>query len=182
MQHLQKVQFSNELLLIGDYIFAGASNLKDINIPSELTILGKGCFKGCAIEKVDLRNTKIKYWVIKFTSKSILGVKSYGLTLDAFFDCPLKEFYTPRNIAVIEGMSNSNLQDMYGHSTSPVNVRLETRNTNQVKLYLNYEEPFCEATHITNIFGKNLEIHIPRGMKAAWRGYPNVIDDIDLGE
>ncbi len=26
------------------------------------------------------------------------------------------------------------------------------------------------------------EIHISRGTKATWRGYPNVIDDIDLGE
>ena len=180
MQHLQEVQFSNELMLIGDYIFSGASNLKHINIPSELMILGKGCFKGCAIERVDLRNTKIKYWVIAFTSKSILGVKSYGLTLDAFFDCPLKEFHTPRNIAVIDGMSNRNLQDMYGESTGPFDVRLQTKNSNHVKLYLNYKEPFCEAKHLINIFGENLEIHIPRGMKAAWRGYPNLIDDIDL--
>ena len=180
MQHLHKVQFSEELVMIGDFIFSGASNLKEINIPSELMILGKGCFKGCAIEKVDLSNTKIKYWVTAFTDKSIYGVKSYGLTLDAFLDCPLKEFHSPRNISVIEGLNNGNLQDMYGESTSPIHVRLQTNNTNSVKLYLNYEEPFCEAIHFKNIFGENLEIHIPRGMKAAWRGYPNVIDDIDL--
>ena len=180
MKHLQKVQFSDELALIGDFIFSGASNLKEINIPSELAILGKGCFKGCAIEKVDLSNTKIKYWVTAFTSKTILGVKSYGLTLDAFLDCPLKEFHSPRNISVIEGLNNGSLQSMYGEPTSPVKVRLETENTNPVKLYMNFEEPFCEATHILNIFGKELEIHIPRGMKAAWRGYPNLIDDIDL--
>lgn len=180
MQHLQRVQFSEELVMIGDFIFSGASNLKEINIPSELRMLGKGCFKGCAIEKVDLSNTKIKYWVTAITDKSLYGVKSYGLTLDAFLDCPLNEFHSPRNISVIEGLNKGNLQDMYGESTSPIHMRLQTTNTNPVKLYLNYEEPFCEATHFQNIFGENLEIHIPHGMKAAWRGYPNVIDDIDL--
>ena len=33
---------------------------------------------------------------------------------------------------------------------------------------------------LKKIYGKAKEIHIPRGTKAAWREYPNLIDDIDL--
>ena len=183
MQHLTTLQFSEETALLGDFIFSGASNLKEINIPRELMIIGRGCFKGCAIEKVDLSNTKIKFWVL--TTKEILGVKSYGLTLDAFFDCPLKEFHSPKNIKVPEGcerLRDSSIEERYGESTSPVDKRLKTNNSNLVKLYFYFEEPFCSAQHFENIYGKAKEIHIPRGTKAAWRGYPNVIDDIDLGE
>ena len=181
MQHLTTIQFSDETMLLGDYIFSHASNLKKINIPHELMIIGRGCFKGCAIEKVDLTNTKIKFWVL--TDREILGVKSYGLTLDAFFDCPLKEFRTPKNIKVPEGcerLKDSSIEERYGESTSPVDKRLKTSNTNQVKLYFYYEEPFCSVLHFEKIYGKAKEIHIPRGTKAAWREYPNLIDDIDL--
>lgn len=181
MQHLTTLQFSEETALLGDFIFSGASNLKEINIPHELMIIGRGCFKGCAIEKVDLTNTKIKFWVL--TTKEILGVKSYGLTLDAFFDCPLKEFHSPKNIKVPEGcerLRDSSIEERYGESTSPVDKRLKTNNSNLVKLYFYFEEPFCSAQHFENIYGKAKEIHIPRGMKAAWRGYSNLIDDIDL--
>lgn len=183
MQHLTTLQFSEETALLGDFIFSGASNLKEINIPRELMIIGRGCFKGCAIEKVDLTNTKIKFWVL--TTKEILGVKSYGLTLDAFFDCPIKEFHSPKNIKVPEGcerLRDSSIEERYGESTSPVDKRLKTNNSNLVKLYFYFEEPFCSAQHFENIYGKAKEIHIPRGTKAAWRGYSNLIDDIDLGE
>ena len=36
------------------------------------------------------------------------------------------------------------------------------------------------TSEIEKIYGKVKEIHIPRGAKAAWREYPNLIDDIDL--
>lgn len=183
MQHLTTLQFSEETALLGDFIFSGASNLKNINIPRELMIIGRGCFKGCAIDKVDLTNTKIKFWVL--TTREIMGVQSYGLTLDAFFDCPLIEFHSPKNIKVPEGcehLRDSSIEERYGDSTSPVDKRLKTTNTNQVKLYFYFEEPFCSAQHFENIYGKAKEIHIPRGTKAAWRGYSNLIDDIDLGE
>ncbi len=181
MQHLTTIHFSEETALLGDFIFSGASNLKEINIPRELMIIGRGCFKGCAIEKVDLTNTKIKFWVL--TTREIMGVQSYGLTLDAFFDCPLKEFHSPKNIKAPEGcerLRDSSIEDRYGESTSPVDKRLKTNNSNLVKLYFYFEEPFCSAQHFENIYGKAKEIHIPRGMKAAWRGYSNLIDDIDL--
>ena len=181
MQHLTTIHFSEETALLGDFIFSGASNLKEINIPRELMIIGRGCFKGCAIEKVDLTNTKIKFWVL--TTREIMGVQSYGLTLDAFFDCPLKEFHSPKNIKAPEGcerLRDSSIEERYGESTSPVDKRLKTNNSNLVKLYFYFEEPFCSAQHFENIYGKAKEIHIPRGMKAAWRGYPNLIDDIDL--
>lgn len=181
MQHLKTIHFSEETVLLGDHIFSGASNLKNINIPRELMIIGRGCFKGCAIDKVDLTNTKIKYWVL--TTKEIMGVQSYGLTLDAFFDCPLTEFYSPKNIKVPEGcerLRDSSIEERYGEYTSPVDKRLKTTNTNPVKLYFYFEEPFCSAQHFENIYGKAKEIHIPRGMKAAWPGYSNLIDDIDL--
>lgn len=181
MQHLKTIHFSEETVLLGDHIFSGASNLKNINIPRELMIIGRGCFKGCAIDKVDLTNTKIKYWVL--TTKEIMGVQSYGLTLDAFFDCPLTEFYSPKNIKVPEGcerLRDSSIEERYGEYTSPVDKRLKTTNTNPVKLYFYFEEPFCSAQHFENIYGKAKEIHIPRGTKAAWRGYSNLIDDIDL--
>ena len=183
MQHLTTLQFSEETALLGDFIFSGASNLKNINIPRELMIIGRGCFKGCAIDKVDLTNTKIKYWVL--TTREIMGVQSYGLTLDAFFDCPLTEYHSPKNIKIPEGcehLRDSSIEERYGDSTSPVDKRLKTSNTNQVKLYFYFEEPFCSAQHFENIYGKAKEIHIPRGTKAAWRGYSNLIDDIDLGE
>jgi len=181
MQHLTTIHFSEETALLGDFIFSGASNLKEINIPRELMIIGRGCFKGCAIEKVDLTNTKIKFWVL--TTREIMGVQSYGLTLDAFFDCPLKEFHSPKNIKAPEGcerLRDSSIEERYGESTSPVDKRLKTNNSNLVKLYFYFEEPFCSAQHFENIYGKAKEIHIPRGMKAAWRGYSNLIDDIDL--
>ena len=58
--------------------------------------------------------------------------------------------------------------------------RLKTNNANKVVLYFYFNEPFCDAEHVENIYGKIKELHIPRGQKAAWRGYPNLIDDIDL--
>ena len=167
MQNLKKVEFSNETVVIGDGLFAGASNLKNINIPDTLMILGKECFAGCAIEKVDLSNTLIKYWVLDKYSKNELGVASYGLTPSAFKNCPLKEFRTPRNIDPRVRWTEYIYDKPY-----------ENHNPNMVTLYFYFNEPFCKATLIEEIYGKIKEIHVPRGTKGAWRGYSNLIDDL----
>ena len=39
---------------------------------------------------------------------------------------------------------------------------------------------FTEIDKNKETIMKIKELHIPRGQKAAWRGYPNLIDDIDL--
>lgn len=184
-ENLKKIQFSSETKVIGDYVFADCKSLEEINIPDSLYFLGQSCFRNCAIKKVDLRNSKVQAWALDDRTY-FDGVKSIGLPLNAFFDCPLQEFYTPINImkpAGCEWLSNNQVEKLYGAPKNVYNYgakRHETTNENKVVLYFYFNEPFCEAEHIENIYGKIKEIHIPRGMKAAWRGYPNLIDDIDL--
>ncbi len=182
-EKLKKVQFSNETKVIGDYVFADCKSLEEINIPDSLYFLGQSCFRNCAIKKVDLRNSKVQAWALDDRTY-FDEVKSIGLPLNAFFDCPLQEFYSPINIikpAGCEWLSNEQMKKLYGVTYNYYgDKRLKTNNANKVVLYFYFNEPFCDAEHVENIYGKIKELHIPRGQKAAWRGYPNLIDDIDL--
>lgn len=181
---LKKVQFSNETKVIDNYAFSDMTSLEEINFPDSLVILGQCCFKNCAIHMVDLRKTSIVAWALD--DRTIVNnLNSIGLPVNAFFDCPLQEFYSPINIRKPKGaewLSDKQIEERYGVTKSVYTdeKRMETNNPNMVVLYFYFNEPFCEAKHIENIYGKIKELHIPRGMKAAWRGYENIIDDIDL--
>ncbi|MCR5049691.1 MAG: leucine-rich repeat domain-containing protein, partial [Paludibacteraceae bacterium] len=158
-KRLKKVQLSPETQYIGGCAFKGFSRLENINLPNSLQSIGSDAFKGCKLRKVDLTNTQIRTWEG--------GAGEQYLYLDAFEDNPLLEYRSPKNIENPQKWIET----------------LKWSNTNQgcpITLYMNFKEPFCPAPVLQQIFGEIKELHIPRGMKGAWRGYSNVIDDIDL--
>ena len=172
IQHLKKVRVSNELHTLGDYLFA-YSPLEDINIPDSLKYVGYSCFKECKLKNVDLSNTQISTYHF-YTNRDypdseiyIGDTKSIGLPLYAFFGTPLEELRFPKSLTEAEWI---------GDKLSDNNIV----RSNEIIIYVYFKEPFCKVGQFEEAYGKIKEIHIPRGMKAAWRGYPNVIDDIDL--
>lgn len=174
IQHLKKVRVSNELHTLGDYLFA-FSPLEDINIPDSLKYVGYSCFKECKLKKVDLSNTQITTYHF-YSNRDypdmevyIGDTKSIGLPLYAFYGTLLEEIRLPKSLTKAEWI---------GDQLSDNN----TAGSNEVVVYVYFKEPFCKVGQFEEAYGKIKEIHIPRGMKAAWRGYLNVIDDIDLGE
>lgn len=174
IQHLKKVRVSNELHTLGDYLFA-FSPLEDINIPDSLKYVGYSCFKECKLKKVDLSNTQITTYHF-YSDRDypdmevyIGDTKSIGLPLYAFYGTQLEELRLPKSLTKAEWI---------GDQLSDNN----TARSNEIVIYVYFKEPFCKVGQFEEAYGKIKEIHIPRGMKAAWRGYPNVIDDIDLGE
>lgn len=158
---LKKVTFSNELKFLGDHLFEGASALQEVNFPDSLQYIGVSCFRDAGLTKVDLSNTQIKFW-----SESARKDATNMLFTDAFVNCPLTEFHSP-----IKAQYPKNWYD---------DQWIKNDKPNEVVMYMNMPEPFCNAEVLQGLLGRIKEIHIPRGMKAAWRGYPNVIDDIDL--
>ena len=170
IQHLKKVRLSNELHTLGDFLFSD-SPLEDINIPDSLKIIGFFCFKNCNLSKVDLSRTNIStYQFYRVTSHDddeqyLIDTNSKGLPLYAFSGSPLQELRLPRKLTNVEWMGDK--------LSTPAKY-------NKVVLYVYFKEPFCTAAQMAGAYGEIKEIHIPRGMKAAWHGYPNIIDDIDL--
>lgn len=158
---LKKVTFSNELKFLGDHLFEGASALQEVNFPDSLQYIGVSCFRDAGLTKVDLSNTQIKFW-----SESARKDATNMLFTDAFVNCPLTEFHSP-----IKAQYPKNWYD---------DQWIKNDKPNEVVMYMNMPEPFCNAEVLQGLLGRIKEIHIPRGMKAAWRGYPNLIDDIDL--
>lgn len=172
IKHLKKVRLSNELHTLGDYLFAN-SPLEDINIPDSLKIVGFSCFKNCKLQKVDLTKTNITTFHLYQTNRyqdweAYMGeTTSIGLPLFAFAGNPLQEIKMPQKIDKVEWIGDKLSDD-------------PATEANEVVVYVYFKEPFCKANQFERMYGKIKEIHIPRGMKAAWRGYPNLIDDIDL--
>lgn len=172
IQNLKKVRLSNELHTLGDFLFA-ESPLEDINFPDSLKIIGFSCFKNCNLTKVDLSKTNIStYQFYRVSSHDdhkqyLIDTNSKGLPLYVFSGSPIQELRLPKKITNAEWMGDK--------------LSTYTKN-NKVILYVYFKEPFCTAAQMAGAYGEIKEIHIPRGMKAAWNGYPNVIDDIDLGE
>lgn len=160
---LKKVTFSNELKFLGDHLFEDAAALQEVNFPDSLQYVGVSCFRKAGLKKVDLSNTQIKFW-----SESAPKDATNMLFTDAFYNCPLTEFRSP----IKAQYPKKWYEDQWIKNDKP----------NEVVMYMNMPEPFCNAEVLQGLLGRIKEIHIPRGMKAAWRGYPNVIDDIDLGE
>ena len=158
---LKKATFSNELKFLGDHLFEGAAALREVNFPDSLQYVGVSCFRNAGLKKVDLSNTQIKFW-----SESAPKDATNMLFTDAFYNCPLTEFRSP----IKAQYPNKWYEDKWIKNDKP----------NEVVMYMNMPEPFCNAEVLQGLLGRIKEIHIPRGMKAAWRGYPNVIDDIDL--
>lgn len=153
---LRRVQVSKELKYIGDKVFKNAYNLQEINFSDSLQYIGVSCFRKSGLTKVDLSKTKIKYW-----GDSAPKDATNMLFTDAFLGCPLQEFRSPIGAQYPEKWYNgSQILDW----------------SSETVIYMNMPEPFCKSES----FGTYKELHIPRGMKAAWRGYPNLIDDIDL--
>lgn len=173
IQYLKKVRLSNELHTLGDFLFA-ESPLEDINFPDSLKIIGFSCFKNCNLTKVDLSRTNIStYQFYRVSSHDdhkqyLIDTNSKGLPLYVFSGSPIQELRLPKKITNAEWMGDK--------------LSTSTKNNNKVILYVYFKEPFCTAAQMAGAYGEIKEIHIPRGMKAAWNGYPNVIDDIDLGE
>lgn len=172
IQHLKKVRVSNELHTLGDYLFAN-SQLEDINIPDSLQHVGYFCFKNCKLKTVDLSNTNISTYHFYTTNQypdweTYIGeTKSIGLPLYVFLGNPLEELRLPKKLTKAEWI---------GDKLSDNN----TAKSNEIVMYVYFKEPFCKVGQFEEAYGKIKELHIPRGMKAAWRGYPNLIDDIDL--
>lgn len=158
---LKKVTFSNELKYLGDHLFDDAAALQEVNFPDSLQYVGVSCFRKAGLKKVDLSNTQIKFW-----SESAPKDATNMLFTDAFYNCPLTEFRSP----IKAQYPKKWYEDQWIKNDKP----------NEVVMYMNMPEPFCNAEVLQGLLGRIKEIHIPRGMKAAWRGYPNVIDDIDL--
>ena len=154
---LRKVHLSNELSYLGREIFENATNLSEINFPDSLQYIGVSCFRKSGLTKVNLSKTKIKYWGYSAPKDA-----TNMLYTDAFAECQLQEFHSPIGVQYTK--------QWYDGSSRLLNWSDETT------IYMNIPEPFCTAEN----FGTYKELHIPRGMKAAWRGYPNLIDDIDL--
>ena len=160
---LRKVTFSNELKYLGDMTFEEQKNLSEVNFPDSLQYIGQLCFQKCNIKKVDLSKTQITQ-----CDDHLYKTDTNLLVLNAFYGNPIEEFHSPKNLAY--------RQKWYE------NEWMKNDKPNEVVMYMNTPEPFCNAEVLQGLYGRIKEIHIPRGMKAAWRGYPNVIDDIDLGE
>lgn len=160
---LRKVTFSNELKYLGDMTFEKQNNLSEANFPDSLQYIGQLCFWKCNLKKVDLSNTQIKQCDNKLYKTDI-----NLLVLNAFSENPIEEFRSPKNLVYRQKWYD----DEWIKNDKP----------NEVVMYMNTPEPFCNAEVLQGLYGRIKEIHIPRGMKAAWRGYPNVIDDIDLSE
>lgn len=158
---LKKVTFSNELKFLGNCLFEDAAALQEVNFPDSLQYIGISCFRDAGLTKVDLSNTQIKFW-----SESARKDATNMLFTDAFANCPLTEFHSP----IKAQYPKKWYEDQWIKNDKP----------NEVVMYMNMPEPFCNAEVLQGLLGRIKEIHIPRGMKAAWRGYPNVIDDIDL--
>ena len=155
---LRKVHLSEDLTYLGREIFEGATNLTEINFPDSLQYIGVSCFRESGLTKVDLSKTKIKY-----LGDSAPKDATNMLYTDAFADCQLQEFHSPVGIQYTRQWYDGSSLLLYWWS-------------NEAIIYVNILEPFCKA----GSFSTYKELHIPRGQKAAWRGYPNVIDDIDL--
>ena len=170
IQRLKKVRVSNEAHTLGDYLFA-YSPLEDINFPDSLKYVGWSCFGNCNLHKVDLSNTNISAFHFYKTNdypntERYYGkTKSIGLPLHAFQENPLKELRLPNKLKSAEWMG-----DKFSRDVSPAN--------NEIILYTYLQEPFLEAKQLEAIYGKIKELHIPHGTKAAWRGYSNLIDDL----
>ncbi len=152
----KKVTLSNELKYLGKHIFYEQVYLTEINFPDSLEYIGIGCFEGTSLKKVDLSNTKIKYW-----GHSAPVDATNMLYTDAFLNTPIVEFHSPKGVQ---------------HPKKWMENYQIFNSSEGLVIYMNTPEPFCKSEN----FGSYKEIHIPHGMKAAWRGYPNVIDDIDL--
>ena len=155
---LRKVHLSEDLTYLGRKIFEGATNLTEINFPDSLQYIGISCFRKSGLTKVDLSKTKIKY-----LGDSAPKDATNMLYTDAFADCQLQEFHSPVGIQYTRQWYDGSSLLLYWWS-------------NEAIIYMNILEPFCKA----GSFSTYKELHIPRGQKAAWRGYPNLIDDIDL--
>ncbi len=170
IQRLKKVRLSNELHTLGDFLFAD-SPLEEINFPDSLKIVGFYCFKNCNLSKVDLSRTNISTYQFSRVSSHdgdiqyLIDTNSKGLPLFVFSGSPLQELRLPKKLTNVEWMGDQ-------LSTS--------EKENEIVLYVYFKEPYCTAAQMAGAYGEIKEIHIPRGTKAAWRGYPNVIDDIDL--
>ena len=159
---LRKVTFSNELKYLGNQLFNGASKLQEVNFPDSLQYIGQMCFSRCNLKKIDLSHTKITQ-----CDDHIYKNDSNLLVINAFYGNPIEEFHSPKNFIY--------RNKWYEGQSGWYNTKAD-----EVIMYMNTPEPFCNAEVLQGIIGKIKEIHIPRGMKAAWRGYPNLIDDIDL--
>ena len=164
IQRLKKVRVSNEVHTLGEKLFAD-SPLEDINFPDSLKYVGWSCFWKCNLQKVDLSNTNISAFAYRNTERYNDETKSIGLPLNAFQGNPLKELRLPNKLKSAEWMG-----DKFSRDVSPAN--------NEIILYTYLQEPFLEAKQLEAIYGKIKELHIPRGTKAAWRGYSNLIDDL----
>jgi len=159
---LRKVTFSNELKYLGHQLFDGASELQEVNFPDSLQYIGQLCFSKCNLKKIDLSRTKITQ-----CDDHMYKNDSNLLVINAFYENPIEEFRSPKNFVYRE--------KWYEGKSGWFNTKAD-----EVIIYMNTPEPFCNAEVLQGIIGKIKEIHIPRGTKAAWRGYPNLIDDIDL--
>lgn len=159
---LRKVTFSNELKYFGKELFYEAKNLQDVNFPDSLQYIGELCFAECNLKKINLSHTKITQ-----CDDHIYKNDSNLLVINAFYGNPIEEFHSPKNFVY--------RNKWYEGQSGWYNTKAD-----EVIMYMNTLEPFCNAEVLQGIIGKIKEIHIPRGMKAAWRGYPNLIDDIDL--
>lgn len=155
---LRKVHLSEDLTYLGREIFEGATNLTEINFPDSLQYIGISCFRKSGLKKVDLSKTKIKY-----LGDSAPKDATNMLYTDAFADCQLQEFHSPVGMQYTTQWYDGSSLLLYWWS-------------NEAIIYMNIPEPFCKA----GSFSTYKELHIPRGQKAAWRGYSNLIDDIDL--
>ena len=158
---LRKVTFSKELKYLGESTFDKQKNLTEVNFPDSLQYIGQLCFNECNLKKIDLSKTQIKQ-----CDDHLYKNDTNLLVLNAFYENPIEEFHSPKNLVY--------RQKWYDEAW------LKNDKPNEVVMYMNTSEPFCNAEVLQGLYGRIKELHIPRGMKAAWRGYPNVIDDIDL--
>lgn len=80
-ESLQKVVFLGENTTIGDYAFDTCTSLKEINLPTTLTKIPKGCFKG-AFNPVDRISFHFGNNITRIEDDAFLNSNLYSITLD----------------------------------------------------------------------------------------------------
>ncbi len=76
---VKSVVFSNKVLHIGNYAFAGMKEIKSVTLPPILISIGKNAFSGCAaLEKIELTGSKLEIGEYAFNACTALS----SVTLD----------------------------------------------------------------------------------------------------
>lgn len=92
------------LTQLKDGAFGGCKNLRDVSLPSKLTLLGSGAFSSCPIQYIEIPETVEEIGVSTFSNCNLL----HQVVLHAFSDCDeLKSIVLPASLETIGDWSFS---------------------------------------------------------------------------